>query len=95
MKRAALRLAIAVSLLATPLAQQASTRANRILHFASHGLISAHTPLASSLLLSVGERDDGYLRADEILGLTLNADLVVLSGCRPASAVCRATASSA
>jgi CHAT domain-containing protein/tetratricopeptide (TPR) repeat protein len=53
----------------------------RLLHFATHGLVSAAYPLASSLLLSSGEGEDGYLRADEIFGLSLNADLVVLSGC--------------
>jgi CHAT domain-containing protein/tetratricopeptide (TPR) repeat protein len=52
-----------------------------ILHFATHGLISSEYPLASSLLLSAGEGEDGYLRADEIFSLSLNADLVVLSGC--------------
>ncbi|MGE5278072.1 MAG: CHAT domain-containing protein [Acidobacteriota bacterium] len=52
-----------------------------VLHFATHGLVSDRQPLASSLLLSAGEGEDGYLRADEILGLDLHADLVVLSGC--------------
>jgi CHAT domain-containing protein len=52
-----------------------------ILHFATHGLVSSEYPLASSLLLSAGDGEDGYLRADEIFSLSLNADLVVLSGC--------------
>jgi CHAT domain-containing protein/tetratricopeptide (TPR) repeat protein len=53
-----------------------------VLHFATHGLISEDRPLASSLLLGEGGGDDGYLRVDEIAGLDLHADLVVLSGCR-------------
>ncbi len=53
-----------------------------VLHLATHGLISEDQPLASSLLLGQGEGEDGYLRVDEITGLDLHADLVVLSGCR-------------
>jgi CHAT domain-containing protein/Tfp pilus assembly protein PilF len=55
--------------------------AQRILHFATHGLVSAERPLASSLLLAAGDGEDGYLRVDEIFALPLAADLVVLSGC--------------
>ena len=53
-----------------------------VLHLATHGLISEDQPLASSLLFGEGEGEDGYLRVDEIAGLDLHADLVVLSGCR-------------
>lgn len=53
----------------------------RILHFATHGLVSEVRPGDSSLLLASGEGEDGYLRVDEIFGLDLHADLVVLSGC--------------
>ena len=53
----------------------------RLLHFATHGVIAADRPLASSLLLTAGDGEDGYLRVDEVFGLALAADLVVLSGC--------------
>ncbi len=53
----------------------------QILHFATHGVVSAERPLASSLLLSPGSGEDGYLRLDEIFSLPLSASLVVLSGC--------------
>ncbi len=53
----------------------------RLVHVATHGLISADRPLRSSLLLAPGGGDDGYLRVDEIFNLSLAADLVVLSGC--------------
>jgi len=53
----------------------------RIVHFATHGLIAPEQPFASSLLLSAGDGEDGYLRVDEIFRLDLHADLVVLSGC--------------
>ncbi len=54
---------------------------HRMLHLATHGIISPDRPLASSLLLSPGEGEDGYLRVDEIFSLALTAELVVLSGC--------------
>jgi len=53
----------------------------QILHLATHGVISPDRPLTSSLLLGPGDGEDGYLRVDEIFGLALTADLVVLSGC--------------
>jgi CHAT domain-containing protein/Tfp pilus assembly protein PilF len=66
---------------ATEAAFKGAAGSRRILHVATHGLISADRPLRSSLLLAPGDGDDGYLRVDEIFGLSLTADLVVLSGC--------------
>ncbi len=58
----------------------------RILHFATHGMISDTYPELSGLVLSLynaaGQARDGFLRQYDIFGLNLNADLVVLSGCR-------------
>ncbi|MEM7585546.1 MAG: CHAT domain-containing protein [Acidobacteriota bacterium] len=60
----------------------------RILHFATHGLIDSAQPQLSALILSLvdntGRPRDGFLRSYDIYGLDLNADLVVLSGCRTA-----------
>ena len=55
----------------------------RILHFATHGLIDERRPEQSSLALAYPRdpTEDGFLRASEIYGLRLNADLVVLSAC--------------
>jgi len=53
-------------------------------HFATHGLVSDVRPADSSLVLAAGDGEDGYLRAAEIYGLELAADLVVLSGCSTA-----------
>jgi CHAT domain-containing protein len=39
-------------------------------------------PMSSGLLLAAGEGEDGLLQAHEVLGLSLAADLVTLSGCR-------------
>jgi CHAT domain-containing protein/lipopolysaccharide biosynthesis regulator YciM len=56
------------------------------LHFAVHGLVDDSNPARSGLALShlAGSAEDGILRADEIARLRLNAQLVVLSGCRTA-----------
>lgn len=50
----------------------------RFLHFATHGVLNERAPLSSAILLANGEA----LSAADLLGLELNADLVVLSGCR-------------
>jgi CHAT domain-containing protein/tetratricopeptide (TPR) repeat protein len=58
-----------------------------VLHFATHAVVSDDDPLASNLALgpSGGDgRGDGLLTSQEVYGLDLNADLVVLSACRSA-----------
>jgi CHAT domain-containing protein/Tfp pilus assembly protein PilF len=60
----------------------------RIIHFATHGLLNSRHPTLSGLVLSLydeqGRSIDGFVRAHEIYNLKLNAELVVLSGCRTA-----------
>lgn len=51
-----------------------------ILHFATHGYLSESAPLLSSILLAEGESLSLY----ELMGMQLQADLVVLSACRTA-----------
>lgn len=58
----------------------------RILHFATHGLVSApqpECPPRPALLTSfgAGEGSDGLLSFAEIFGLRIDADLVILSAC--------------
>jgi CHAT domain-containing protein/tetratricopeptide (TPR) repeat protein len=56
----------------------------RILHLATHGLLDDTSPLYSQLVLAApreGEADDGLLEAREILEMSLDADLAVLSAC--------------
>jgi CHAT domain-containing protein len=55
-----------------------------IIHRATHGIFDNRHPLYSFLLFAKakdGANDDGLLEAREIMGLKLNADLVVLSAC--------------
>jgi len=60
----------------------------RIIHFATHGLMDTRHPEMSGLVLSMfnkrGEYEDGYLRLSDIYNLKLSADLVVLSSCESA-----------
>lgn len=57
----------------------------RILHFATHGLVTAprpECPARPALLTSFGDaRSDGLLSFREIYDLKLDADLVILSAC--------------
>ncbi len=54
----------------------------RLLHLATHGLVSDSLPMSSGLLLAADAGEDGLLQAHEVLGLELDADLVTLSACR-------------
>ena len=53
-----------------------------IVHIASHGDFDPLNPLFSSLKFSKGAKEDGDLKAAEIFGLDIRADLVVLSACQ-------------
>ena len=58
----------------------------RVVHFATHALISDEHPELSGILLSQidrnGQRQDGFLRLNDIYNLKLPVDLVVLSACQ-------------
>lgn len=62
--------------------KSADLRGVRYLHFAAHGLIDEEAPGRSGILLAGGGSEDGLLQTNEIFGLGLGADMVVLSGCR-------------
>jgi CHAT domain-containing protein len=55
-----------------------------LLHFATHGIVRDERPLDSFLALSrdAAGGDDGRLTVQDIYGLDLQANLVVLSACR-------------
>jgi CHAT domain-containing protein/Tfp pilus assembly protein PilF len=56
----------------------------QIVHFACHGFHDEEIPLRSALVLTLDDsvEEDGFLQGREIYGLSLNADLVVLSACQ-------------
>ena len=61
----------------------------RVLHFATHGVVSDDRPFDSFLALAGSRpgdsRDDGRLTVAEVYDLSLAAEMVVLSACRSAS----------
>jgi CHAT domain-containing protein/tetratricopeptide (TPR) repeat protein len=60
----------------------------RFSHFATHGIVNQDVPSLSSLVLSLvdgaGRPRDGFVMVPDIYDMTLNADVVVLSGCQTA-----------
>jgi CHAT domain-containing protein len=58
----------------------------RVIHFATHALISQRKPERSALILALpgGDGEDGFLQAREIYRLKLASDLLVLSACETA-----------
>ena len=56
----------------------------QIIHFACHGFLDEKYPFRSALVLSLcnQQEEDGFLQIREIYGLSINADLVVLSACQ-------------
>ena len=58
-----------------------------ILHFATHALVDDESLDRTALVLAAGDGEDGLVSPAEIAALHLDADLVVLSGCRTARGV--------
>jgi len=58
----------------------------RIIHFATHSFLDSVHPELSGIALSMldrqGRPQEGFVRAHEVFNLKLDAELVVLSGCR-------------
>jgi CHAT domain-containing protein len=69
---------------ATTAAVKRAAEGTRVLHFATHAVVSDTRPLESFLALAPGDGTDGRLTSAEIYGWRLKADLVVLSACRTA-----------
>jgi tetratricopeptide (TPR) repeat protein len=51
-------------------------------HFACHGTVDLDRPLYSSLAMTAGDGDDGYLTTLEVMGMRIPADIAVLSACQ-------------
>jgi CHAT domain-containing protein len=55
-----------------------------IVHLAAHGVMVPHDPMASAVLLSSGDGEDGILTASDVFGLKLKAGIITLSACETA-----------
>ncbi len=53
-----------------------------VIHLASHGEFDPVNPLFSAIRLTKDNKADGKLQAEEVFGLDIRADLVVLSACQ-------------
>ena len=71
---------------ATKEALQSQVSGRTVLHFATHAIVRDDQPFASFLALGEGapNDDNGRLSVQDIYGLNMPADLVVLSACRTA-----------
>ncbi len=56
----------------------------RIVHLATFGVLNKQNPLFSFVELAPGGEHDGILEVNEVFGLGIQADLVVLSACQTA-----------
>lgn len=67
------------------LSKQGKLKEYAILHFATHGYVTTDYPELSTLVLNQQNKlstDDGYLTAEEIEKLSINANIVCLSACQ-------------
>jgi CHAT domain-containing protein/tetratricopeptide (TPR) repeat protein len=81
------RLTILQDASATEARAREAAAGKAVLHFATHAIVSDEDPFGSFLALGPsagGVRTDGLLTSQEVYGLELDADLVVLSACRSA-----------
>ena len=67
--------------------KQSDLSSFRVIHFATHAMVDERSVARTSLALTAGNGDDGFLSPGELTALSLSADLVVLSGCRTAGGV--------
>jgi CHAT domain-containing protein len=65
----------------------AGTAQYHIIHFATHAVVDDESLDRTALVLSAGDGQDGLVSPAELAALDLDADLVVLSGCRTARGV--------
>jgi CHAT domain-containing protein len=70
---------------ATEVAFRSALASASVVHIATHGIMNAINPMFSRLELAPGHsgtpEDDGRLEIHEVLGLSIGAELVYLSGC--------------
>ena len=67
--------------------KQANLASFRVIAFATHGLLAAESPTGEPALVMTPSSalDDGLLTATDVAGLSLDADLIILSACNTAA----------
>ncbi|MEP6508313.1 MAG: CHAT domain-containing protein, partial [Gemmatimonadales bacterium] len=71
---------------ATPLALREALPRVGTVHLATFGVLNKHNPLFSFIELAPGRSDDGRLEVNEVFGLPLSGQLIILSACQTALA---------
>lgn len=56
----------------------------RLIHFATHAQVDERAPGRTAIALAAGGGEDGFVTSADLGSLSLNADLVMLSGCSTA-----------
>ena len=59
----------------------------RVVHLATHALVSDWSAARTALALAPGGGEDGFIGPGDLMGMRIPADVVVLSGCRTAGGV--------
>lgn len=77
---------VRMSAAATPGALRAALPKVGIVHLATFGVLNKHNPLFSFIELAPAGQDDGRLEVNEVFGLALSGQLVILSACQTALA---------
>jgi CHAT domain-containing protein len=67
---------------ATAEALRAALPAVGVVHLATFGVLNKHNPLFSFVELAPSPQDDGRLEVNEVFGLNLSGQLVILSACQ-------------
>ena len=68
----------------TPDVLRGDLREFGLIHCASHGYVDVHDPALTGLALTPSETDDGFVTTADVMELSLDADLAVLSACETA-----------
>jgi len=71
---------------ATPGALRAALPNVGVVHLATFGVLNKHNPLFSFIELAPAGQDDGRVEVNEVFGLPLSGQLVILSACQTALA---------
>lgn len=67
--------------------RNAPLKTYRVIHLAAHAIVSEDEEVGAAVVLAPGGGQDGFLTTTDLASLALDAELVLLSGCRTAGGV--------